>query len=108
MGSTLENDMNDLDRLFPGTFIKTRGARDRVGLRKIVEVKKWSRGTVLLVDHFSWAMKKETLPDGSVVKKYSVVRQPYSSEVGADKVIRIYHLDKEGFLVKIDKVKIGR
>ena len=31
--------MKNLELLKPGTFVKTKGARDGVGLRKIVEVR---------------------------------------------------------------------
>ena len=76
--------------------MKTRGARDRVGLRRIVSeyYGRW------LVEHYRW---KKT-PDG----KYQAVRKPYSSDVGKDKVCLVYTMTDDLILIKQERVNYGR
>lgn len=100
--------MSNIDLLKPGTFIKTKGARDRVGLRKIVEVRNADTPYPhLLVDHYQWVLVSKEVVDGKIRRKFRAKRSPYASEVLADKVIRIYTLDDTLMFVKEEKFKFG-
>ncbi len=98
----------NLEQLKPGTFIKTKGARDRVGLRKIVEVRNADTAYPhLLVDHYNWVLVSREVVDGKRRRKFRAKRAPYASEVLAEKVIRIYTLDDTLMFVKEEKFKLG-
>ena len=100
--------MKNLELLKPGTFVKTKGARDGVGLRKIVEVRNADTPYPhLLVDHYNWVLVSKEVVDGKVRRKFRAKRAPYASEVLADKVIRIYILDETLLFVKEEKFKLG-
>lgn len=85
-----------------GDWIRTKGARDRIGLRRVVEVTKHGD---LLVDHYRW--KNHLIPkeDGTFQIMHSVERAPYSSYVMPNKIIRLFEFDENRFLCKITVVK---
>lgn len=95
----------------PGTFIKTKGARDGIGLRKIIE----DRGSEFLVDHYRWervtadescgSRKVVISPRTKKKSNFKVVRVPYSSLVMKNKVIRVYDIDSDGFLCNEERMK---
>lgn len=90
----------NIDQLKPGMFIKTRGARDRVGLRKIVEIKwnRWADRYELFVDHYRF---EPVMHQGK--RRFRAVRKPYCSEVLADKVQYIYKQDEDGLFCGKEK-----
>lgn len=84
--------------LMVGMYVKTKGARDRVGLRKIA-------GFVdgdLLVDHYRWHVERNEGPARAWPR--IAVRMPYASLVMANKVVRVYELNYRQELVKVTKV----
>ena len=71
-----------------GMYIKTKGARDRSGLRKIVAIEVTPyHGTYLLVDHYKWRPEKR---DG--LKMRVAERAPYASRVMLNKVVKVYEM----------------
>jgi hypothetical protein len=80
--------MNDL--LVPGIFIKTKGARDHVGLRRIVTV----CGSSLMVDHYRWKNYHSKI-SGTIQRVFVAERVPFSSVVNINKVVKIYDLDSQ-------------
>lgn len=77
--------------LKPGMFVKTRGARDASTFRRIVEVNE----DTLLVDHYYW---KKTRVNGAL--KHMATRMSHSSDVGKNKVTKIFEVDSDLCFVK--------
>jgi hypothetical protein len=89
-------------RVVPGAFVKVTGARDGVGLRKIVEIREFEHPhwNVAVVDHYQW--EHRTGPNGK--KIFTAVRKPYASEVMLSKIRIIYTLNENNELISQDKV----
>lgn len=69
--------------LTEGTFVKTKGARDRVGLRRIAAVGEYYNGSkYLIVDHYRWIKKKN-----------------------GDKVVQVFTFHPNGALDYAERVK---
>lgn len=88
--------------LTEGTFVKTKGARDRVGLRRIAAIGEYYNcSKYLIVDHYRWTKKK----NGDKVEWYPE-RTPYSSQVNIDKVVRVFTFYPNGALDYSERVKV--
>jgi len=85
--------------LKPGMFVKTRGASDRVGLRRIAAI--LDNGH-LLVDHYTWQRSKNWHEEPKV---FRAVRAPYASVIMRDKVAKIVNLDENFIFVSYQTYK---
>lgn len=75
--------------LQPGMWVRTKGARDGYGFRKIVKVRPDPfYGCTLLVDHYKPTRRSSKL------HPIRLTRAPYASEVMATKVIEVLEVEE--------------
>lgn len=88
--------LNDLNNLLGQNkfYIKTRNARDGLGLRKIVRIE--DGNDYVMVDHYTWSSAPDRLVRRNRYKPMYPVRLGYSSTVMTKNIIGLHELKEDG------------